>query len=85
MTQRLQDEIKDVANKQAGWHFSACEANIEQVEALSIADMAVILEQQAPILWALLGSLLPSDPSRACHQTIYWESRAQNPLRSASD
>ena len=63
MTQRLQDEIKDVANKQAGWHFSACEANIEQVEAFSIADMAVTLEQQAPSLWSLLCSLLASDPS----------------------
>ena len=63
MTQRLQDKIKDVAKKQAGWHFSACGANIEQVEAFSIADMAVTLEQQAPILWSLLGSLLASDPS----------------------
>ena len=84
VTQRMQEEIKDVANKQAGWHFSACGASIDQVEAFSIAEMALILEEQAPVLWCLLGSLLSSDPSRARRRAIYRESRARDPLRGAS-
>lgn len=81
VTQQLQAEVKCVATKQAGWHFSACNARIEQVEAFSITDMATALEQQAPLMWCLLGSLLESDPSRGCRRARYHEASGRAPSR----
>ncbi|KAK7683367.1 hypothetical protein QCA50_013629 [Cerrena zonata] len=78
VTFQLQDEVKSVANKQAGWHFSACNASIEQVEAFSITDMAIALERQAPTLWCLLGSLLESDPSRARRRARFRDTPSAN-------
>ena len=83
--QTLQGEVRDLANKQAGWHFSACKASIDRVEAFSIADMALTLEEQAPVLWSLLGSLLASDSSRARRRANYQEAQARGPHRRASD
>ncbi|KAG1733291.1 hypothetical protein EDB19DRAFT_1639746, partial [Suillus lakei] len=41
-----------------GWHFSALQAKAEQIESFQIEDMDLQIEADAPMLWALLDSLL---------------------------
>lgn len=63
-TTTLSSEVTTLANKESGWHFSAGHASSGQIEAFSMEGMARKFEDQAPHLWALLGHLLASDPSR---------------------
>ena len=63
-TKLLAGEIAGLASKESGWHFSAKNAKVDQIEAFSLTNMASILEHKAPLSWNLFGSLLQSDPVR---------------------
>lgn len=70
------DEIRDLVQRNNGWHFSASTATATQLQEFRIEDMAEKMQLIAPQLWDLVGLLLsavkpaiPSDPkadSTAC-------------------
>ena len=70
----LTTEVKHLAKKESGWHVSARHAHADQLEHFSLNDMSSRMQEQAPILSALLGALLNSDPQRFTRQAQFSES-----------
>jgi len=54
-------EVKDLAHKKNGWHFSAHTANIDWVTHFEIEDMAKDIQKLSPSLWDLTYLLLSGD------------------------
>ncbi|KAJ7272797.1 hypothetical protein C8J57DRAFT_1063511 [Mycena rebaudengoi] len=50
--------IRDLADKDNGWHFSAANTSAKQLQDFRIEDMAAQMKDLAPELWDLLGLLL---------------------------
>jgi hypothetical protein len=50
--------IRDLADKDNGWHFSAANTSAEQLQNFRIEGMAVRMQALAPELWDMLGLLL---------------------------
>ncbi|KAJ7702952.1 hypothetical protein B0H14DRAFT_2164322, partial [Mycena olivaceomarginata] len=50
--------IRDLADKDNGWHFSAANTSAKQLQNFRIEDMAVRMQALAPELWDMLGLLL---------------------------
>ncbi|KAJ7090155.1 hypothetical protein C8R44DRAFT_835959 [Mycena epipterygia] len=53
--------IRDLADKENGWHFSAANTSAEQLQKFRIEDMALQMKDPAPELWDLLGLLLSAN------------------------
>ena len=68
MMQKYRNEVLCLVSKKNSWHFSAQHTSAEQLEALSLEDMARELMAQVPLLWDLLGTLLNADPVRERHR-----------------
>ncbi|KAG2106482.1 hypothetical protein BD769DRAFT_1630715 [Suillus cothurnatus] len=51
-------EVQELAKVENGSHFSALHAKAEQIGGFKIDDMALQIVGEAPMLWALLDSLL---------------------------
>ncbi|KAG1839453.1 hypothetical protein DFJ58DRAFT_640413, partial [Suillus subalutaceus] len=51
-------EVQELTKVENGLHFSAVHAKAEQIEGFQIDDMALQIAGEAPVLWALLDSLL---------------------------
>ncbi|KAG2049947.1 hypothetical protein BDR06DRAFT_865602, partial [Suillus hirtellus] len=51
-------EVQELAKVENGSHFSAVDVKAEQIEGFKIDDMALQIVEEAPMLWALLDSLL---------------------------
>ncbi|KAG2046075.1 hypothetical protein BDR06DRAFT_862594, partial [Suillus hirtellus] len=51
-------EVRELTKVENGSHFSAVHAKAEQIEGFKIDDMALQITGEAPMLWALLDSLL---------------------------
>lgn len=64
----LTKEIKHMAEKESGWHIGAKHVRAEQLDAFTIDGMAHRMQEQAPVLSALLATLLDSDPRRTLRQ-----------------
>ena len=62
-TEILMGEIARMGGRDNGWHFSACNASAQRIEAFSMADMSHKLKEQMPHLWQMLSSMLVSDPT----------------------
>ncbi|KAG6807356.1 hypothetical protein H0H92_007878 [Tricholoma furcatifolium] len=54
----MESEVTLLATKESGWHFSARNASSTQIQAFSVDEMARKFEEQAPLLWEVLGMLL---------------------------
>ncbi|KAF8214387.1 hypothetical protein K438DRAFT_2149740 [Mycena galopus ATCC 62051] len=53
--------IKDLVDKENGWHFVPTRAAMEKLEVFRIEDMARDMKAIAPQLWDLIGLLLSAD------------------------
>jgi hypothetical protein len=53
--------IRDLADKDNGWHFSAANTSAKQLQDFRIEDMAARMKDMAPELWDLLGLLLSAN------------------------
>ncbi|KAJ7750539.1 hypothetical protein B0H16DRAFT_1842618 [Mycena metata] len=53
--------IRDLAEKDNGWHFSARNTSAAQLQNFRIEDMAKNMKSLAPELWDLLGLLLSAN------------------------
>ncbi|KAJ6567851.1 hypothetical protein B0H10DRAFT_2200069 [Mycena sp. CBHHK59/15] len=53
--------VRDLAEKENGWHFSAANTSAEQLQNFRIEDMAIQMKVLAPELWDLLGLLLSAN------------------------
>ncbi|KAJ7306711.1 hypothetical protein DFH08DRAFT_622444, partial [Mycena albidolilacea] len=53
--------IRDLADKENGWHFSAANTSAAQLQEFRIEDMATKMKTLAPELWDLLGLLLSAN------------------------
>ncbi|KAJ7198168.1 hypothetical protein GGX14DRAFT_374434 [Mycena pura] len=53
--------IRDLADKENGWHFSAANTSAAQLQEFRIEDMATKMKTFAPELWDLLGLLLSAN------------------------
>lgn len=51
-------EIRDLVQRNSGWHFSASTATADQLQEFRIEEMAERMQQIAPQLWDLVGLLL---------------------------
>lgn len=51
-------EVRELTKVENGSHFSAVHAKAEQIEGFQIDGMALQIAGEAPVLWALLDSLL---------------------------
>ncbi|KAK7692792.1 hypothetical protein QCA50_004425 [Cerrena zonata] len=58
---RYAEQVVALTNKGAGWHFSASNTRIEQVEAFNLVAMANTMQAIAPELYNLIGHLLAAD------------------------
>jgi hypothetical protein len=58
---RYAKSIKELTEKENGWHFSALRATASQLQEFHIEDMAQKMEDLAPELWDLLGTMLTAD------------------------
>jgi hypothetical protein len=57
-------ELQSLILKQSGFHFSGNKAGLSQLEDFSIMQMGHKIQDLAPNLWTLLGSLLDVEPDR---------------------
>ena len=55
-------ELQSLILKQSGFHFSGNKAGLSQLEDFSITQMGCKIQDLAPNLWTLLGSLLDVEP-----------------------
>ncbi|KAI0717550.1 hypothetical protein C8T65DRAFT_571664, partial [Cerioporus squamosus] len=61
----LTGEVRNLAKKETGWHFSARNAQAGPILGFSLSEMARKLEDGAPSLWRILTALLSSNPRHA--------------------
>ena len=54
-------DIRDLADIENGWHFSAIHTSEKQLKAFRIEDMALKMQQLALELWDLIGLILSAD------------------------
>src|SRR5262245_56746713 len=57
----FQQEIRNLARVEAGWHFSALHTSHEQILDFNIDTMAQGIRSLAPCLWSLFGLLLQAN------------------------
>ncbi|KAF8167142.1 hypothetical protein B0H34DRAFT_812416, partial [Crassisporium funariophilum] len=55
-------EIMALAHKDSGLHFSAANMTEERLRSFNISVLCKQMEDQAPMVWAMLDSLLAADP-----------------------
>ncbi|KAJ7766969.1 hypothetical protein DFH07DRAFT_955088 [Mycena maculata] len=53
--------VRDLADKDNGWHFVPTRAPMEKLEVFEIEDMVRQMKDLAPELWDLIGLLLSAD------------------------
>ncbi|KAI0734351.1 hypothetical protein BC629DRAFT_1263891, partial [Irpex lacteus] len=70
---------KHLTEKESGWQVSARCAQADQLESFSINTMSRRMQQQAPVLSTLVGTLLDSDPSRSNRQERFSEQADEGP------
>ena len=58
------NEVQDLIQPQTGFHFTGNKTNLKQLETFSITQMGVKIQEVAPNLWNLFGTLLDADPNR---------------------
>jgi|SRR5882762_4366029 len=59
-----QNDLLNLIQFNSGFHFKGSRACLEQLETFSIAQMGEKIQELAPSLWALLGTLLDANTSR---------------------
>jgi hypothetical protein len=59
-----ESELQSLISKQSGFHFSGNKTGLSQLEDFSIMQMGRKIQDLAPNLWTLLGSLLDVEPAR---------------------
>ncbi len=88
VTGKLKTEVATIAEKESGWHFSAKNVHVDQLDRLTMDDMAHKIHAQAPTLSTLIAALLDSDPERTARQARFSEEkarRAEDPNAAAVD
>ena len=61
MKSRYAASVRELANKENGWHFGALRASAQKLQEFRIENMAQKMEELAPELWDLLGLMLSAD------------------------
>jgi hypothetical protein len=56
--QKYSQSIRDLAEKDTGWHFGVMHASERKLLDFQIEDMAIKMQQLVPDLWDMLGLLL---------------------------
>lgn len=84
-TQRLMAEISTLAEKEAGRHFPAKDAEADHLETFAVEQMSAKLEVEAPYTWELFGFLMESDPSRSRRRAQFVASANSIPTHSLTD
>ena len=59
--------IRDLSSVDNGWHFSAVNASVRQINNFRIEDIAQRIHSTAPALWNTVYSLLVSSSTAASH------------------
>jgi hypothetical protein len=59
-----ESELQNLILKQSGFHFGGNRTGLSQLEGFSITQMGWKIQDLAPNLWTLLGSLLDVEPAR---------------------
>lgn len=59
---RYSDAVKELADRDNGWHFNAARTSPNQLRDFRLEDMARGMYQKAPELWELIQSLLGYKP-----------------------
>lgn len=88
VTSKLKTEVATVAEKESGWHFSAKNVHVDQLDSFTMDDMARKVHARAPTLSTLVAALLDSDPERTARQARFSEEkarRAEDPNAAAVD
>jgi hypothetical protein len=80
VTGQLTSEVARLAERESGWHISAKQARADHLESFDINSMSCRMQEQAPLLSGLLGSLLDSDPGRTLRQQQFADQSAQADL-----
>jgi hypothetical protein len=76
--------IRDLADKDNGWHFSAANTSAKQLQDFRIEDMAARMKALAPELWDLLGLLLSANHQRGIEVADdLMDTDSPNPMRRA--
>ncbi|KAI0259567.1 hypothetical protein BC834DRAFT_1016460 [Gloeopeniophorella convolvens] len=61
------NEIRLLADKDNGWHFSGILATIGQIQDFRISQMITDMKRLSPETWSLVGSMLGSQKSHEVH------------------
>ena len=62
--------IRELAEKDTGWHFGAMHTSETELLDFQIKDMEIKMQQLAPELWDILGLLLSANSCKACHGVL---------------
>ena len=62
--QRYATAIRDLADKDNGWHFGALHASESRLQEFQVENMASQMKQLAPELWDMLGLMLTEKQER---------------------
>lgn len=54
-------DVLTLAQKDSGWHFSAANAQADQILAFQIEEMAMMIRRKTPDLWSLICGLLTKE------------------------
>lgn len=63
-SETCRDEIIQLTEPNAGFHFRATRAHLEQIETFSMVKMGKDIKRLSPHLWKILGVLLDANPAR---------------------
>ena len=63
-TEICHDEIIQLMEPNAGYHFRATHAHLEQIEMFSMVKMGEDIKRFSPHLWKVLGVLLDANPAQ---------------------
>lgn len=77
VTRNLKTEVATIAEKESGWHFSAKNVHVDQLDSFTMDDMARKIHARAPTLSTLVAALLDSDPERTARQARFSEEKAR--------
>ncbi|KXN92519.1 hypothetical protein AN958_05374 [Leucoagaricus sp. SymC.cos] len=59
----LRKQVEALTKVKAGYHFTAQDISVEQIEMCDIEKLSGGMEELAPDVWELLGVLLQADPT----------------------
>ena len=76
--------IRELADKDNGWHFNALHASQYKLQEFQVEDMAKNMQQLAPELWDMLGLMLSANRREMRHARSF-DRDADQVMKAAED